>query len=81
MRIRALFFASYREIAGTDELEIEMPPGASVFELVARLRHQGSGWVSLPREPVVAVNLTYAPLATMLADGDEVAFIPPVSGG
>jgi molybdopterin converting factor subunit 1 len=81
MQVRALFFASYRDIAGTDELEVELPSGASVSDLVARLRTTGEGWRRLPEQPAVAVNLTYAPLATALSDGDEVAFIPPVSGG
>jgi molybdopterin converting factor subunit 1 len=81
MQIRALFFASYRDIAGTDEMEVDLPSGASVSDLVVRLRGRGDAWRSLPPQPAVAVNLTYAPLATTLADGDEVAFIPPVSGG
>lgn len=81
MQIKALFFASYRDIAGSDELNVRLPPGSSVADLVHRLREQGGGWAGLPATPAVAVNLTYAPLATALADGDEVAFIPPVSGG
>jgi molybdopterin converting factor small subunit len=38
MTIRALFFARYREIAGTDALDVELPAGASASELVHRLR-------------------------------------------
>jgi molybdopterin converting factor subunit 1 len=81
MQIRALFFASYRDIAGTDEMRVDLPDGSSVADLVARLRGGGGAWQKLPGQPAVAVNLTYAPLATALEDGDEVAFIPPVSGG
>jgi molybdopterin converting factor subunit 1 len=81
VQIRALFFASYRDIAGTDEMSVELPSGASVADLVSGLRDRGAAWLTLPSEPAVAVNLTYAPLATRLEDGDEVAFIPPVSGG
>ena len=81
MEIKTLFFASYREIAGTDEMSVRMRPGASVAELILQLREQGNGWDRLPKDPAVAVNLTYARLDTLLADGDEVAFIPPVSGG
>lgn len=81
VRIRALFFASYREIAGTDEIALELNTGASVSDVVAHLRARGRGWLRLPASPAVAVNRTYAPLATALEDGDEVAFIPPVSGG
>lgn len=81
MQIKALFFASYRDIAGADELEVELPAGASVADLVIQLRERGGSWQSLPLEPAVAVNLTYSRLGTSLASGDEVAFIPPVSGG
>lgn len=81
MEIKTLFFASYRDIAGADELSVRMPVGASVADLVSYLRQLGSRWSSLPAEPAVAVNLNYAPLTTRLTDGDEVAFIPPVSGG
>jgi molybdopterin converting factor subunit 1 len=79
--IRALFFASFRDIAGAQEIAVDLPDGSSVVDLVSRLRGRGATWESLPREPAVAVNRTYAPLRTKLRDGDEVAFIPPVSGG
>ncbi|HEV2132216.1 MAG TPA: molybdopterin converting factor subunit 1 [Longimicrobiaceae bacterium] len=81
MNVRALFFASYRDLAGTDELAFELPAGSDVAVLVQRLRAAGAGWQALPPAPVVAVNMTYASLATPLSEGDEVAFIPPVSGG
>ena len=81
MQIKALFFASYRDIAGTDELHVELPEGASVADLVGSLRSRGSSWASLPPQPAVAVNLTYSRLGVPLVNGDEVAFIPPVSGG
>ena len=81
MTVRTLFFASYRDFAGTDELHVELDGIARVHDLVALLRGRGGGWSRLPAEPVVAVNMEYAPLSTELCDGDEVAFIPPVSGG
>lgn len=81
MIVQALFFASYRDLTGVEELPVELPGGARVAELVAALRARGGGWSALPAEPAVAVNLDYAPLSTPLRDGDEVAFIPPVAGG
>ncbi len=81
MNVRALFFASYRDIAGADELPVELPSGADVAALVRRLRAADERWQALPPTPVVAVNMTYASLSTPLGEGDEVAFIPPVSGG
>lgn len=81
MLVRALFFASYRDVAGADELEIELPRGARVADLVGRLRAEGARWTAFPAAPAVAVNLDYASLDATLKDGDEVAFIPPVAGG
>ena len=81
MIVRSLFFAQYRDMAGAEELPVELPEGARVADLVARLREERGGLSSLPAQPVVAVNMDYAPLATPLREGDEVAFIPPVAGG
>lgn len=79
MRITTLFFATYRELAGTEAMDLDLPPGATAGDLVARLR--ASGMDRLPAEPALAVNQEYAPLATALSDGDEVALLPPVAGG
>jgi molybdopterin converting factor subunit 1 len=81
MLVRSLFFASYRDLAGAAELEVELPPASRVADLVAHLRRPGSPLSALPEKPAVAVNMEYAPLATALSDGDVVAFIPPVAGG
>ena len=80
MRIRTLLFATYREMAGTEELEIELPGGATAGDLVARLRDR-PGLDRLPDEPALAVNQVYASLSTPLSNGDEVALLPPVAGG
>ncbi|MBV9773450.1 MAG: MoaD/ThiS family protein [Gemmatimonadetes bacterium] len=81
MNVRSLFFATYRDMAGSEELVVELAAPATVEDLVRELRATRSGLASLPSAPVVAVNMTYAPLSTALSDGDEVAFIPPVAGG
>ena len=81
MRIRTLFFATYRDLAGTGELDLELPAGATAADLVDRLRTRDHPLSALPAEPALAVNQEYAPLSTALADGDEVALLPPVAGG
>lgn len=81
MTVRALFFAAYRDLAGAEELPVVLPPGARVLDLVTLLRERGGGLVRLPASPAVAVNMEYVGLSAPLSDGDEVAFIPPVSGG
>jgi sulfur-carrier protein len=81
MIVRSLFFASYRDLAGDGELEVPLPEGARVGDLLAVLRARGGGLLDLPGSPLVAVNMVYASLDDGLRDGDEVAFIPPVAGG
>lgn len=81
MRVRTLFFASYRDLAGTAELEVELQAGATVSDLLDAVRALAPRLGELPREPVVAVNEGYATLNARLAEGDEVALLPPVAGG
>lgn len=81
MRIHFLLFALYRELAGTEELVLELPAGASARDAVARLRSHSAALARLPERPVVAVNREYAPLDTLLSDEDELALLPPVAGG
>ena len=76
MRISVRLFAGLREQAGVRERSIELPDGATVADIWAPLE--------LGEEPaglLYAVNRGYADRAAELADGDEVALIPPVSGG
>jgi molybdopterin converting factor subunit 1 len=81
IRVRARLFAVQREIAGTREVALELPAGASIdaawTAIVARYPLLAPGREYLR----FAVNGEYADPATALSDGDEVAFIPPVSGG
>lgn len=79
--VRTLFFAAYRDLFGTAELDVELDDGATVGDLVAELRSRGAPFDALPDAPAVAVNRTYALLSERLGSGDEVAFIPPVAGG
>jgi molybdopterin converting factor subunit 1 len=79
--VRTLFFAAYRDLVGAAEIPVELPEGSTVADLVENLRGRGHPFSSLPREPAVAVNRTYAGPGERLGGGDEVAFIPPVAGG
>jgi len=80
VRVRSLFFASYRDLVGAAELDLELPAGSTVSELIQLVRTR-PGAQALPESPAVAVNQAYASADTVLQDGDEVAFIPPVAGG
>lgn len=81
MRVRLLLFARYRELAGTAELDLELPADATAADAVHALRARGAGCAQIPSEPAVAVNQTWASLTTRLAAGDELALLPPVAGG
>jgi molybdopterin converting factor subunit 1 len=75
-------FAQLREAAGRDELALELPEGATVAELIGALESHDRVGAPLAKTPVViAVNRDYAERERRLSDGDEVALIPPVSGG
>ena len=76
MRVRVRLFAILRERAGTSELELDLPEGALVRDALAQVEHYAPG---LPL--VMAINREYADADAPLAAGDELALIPPVSGG
>lgn len=80
MRVKLLFFALYRDLAGAEQLDVDLPAGATANDLVAELRMK-QGLDRLPARPALAVNRTWAALSTVLRDGDEVALLPPVAGG
>ena len=81
MRVDVLLFAMYRELVGEEWVPIELPANTSVADLMVELRARGEGWSRLPAHVAVAVNRRYASGDQSLADGDEVALIPPVAGG
>jgi len=81
MTIRILFFASYRELLGSGELLLDLPGPGTVSDLLQDLWDRGEPYSALPASPVVAVNREFATLDTLLEEGDEVAFVPPVAGG
>ena len=73
-------FAGLRERAGSDRLQVEIPEGASVADLLAAMDATAVGPLA-PRSCVVALNRQYADHAATVSEGDEVALVPPVSGG
>ena len=80
--VRVLLFAVYRDLAGgRSTIDVEIPAGSDVHAALDAARAAVPGLVALPRRPVVAVNREYADLGTELADGDELALLPPVAGG
>jgi molybdopterin converting factor subunit 1 len=82
MIIHVRLFAMLRERAGTDAMELEMSGGATVADAIRALSEGEPLGSMLERMPVrMAVNRDYADLGTVLEADDELALIPPVSGG
>jgi molybdopterin converting factor subunit 1 len=82
MNIDVRLFAMLRERAGRDSVTVEVPDGATVRDAVAALANvHGLGDVMDRTAVVMAVNREYADDDSTLSEGDELALIPPVSGG
>jgi molybdopterin converting factor subunit 1 len=81
MRITIRLFARLRDIAGAGELVREMPAGATAADAWRRLVEEFPDLGAYDSLISTAVNADYAKINTRLADNDEVAFLPPVSGG
>ena len=81
MRVRVLYFAAFREAAGRDEQATELREQASVAELWKTLSREVPLFARFPSIPPAAVNREYVGVDTVLQEGDEVAFLPPVAGG
>ena len=80
MTVRVLLFASYADAFGSPTLDLELPSGSTVGDLLAELRRSPAA-AKLPAQPMVALNHEYAELGQVIGAGDEVAIIPPVAGG
>jgi MoaE-MoaD fusion protein len=80
MKVSVRLFAGLRERAGAQHVEIELPDGAVVEDLLAAMGQTAVGALH-PGECVVAINREYAGAREPVRAGDEVALVPPVSGG
>jgi molybdopterin converting factor subunit 1 len=82
VRIRLLYFGILKDTLGQERESLELGDAATVEDVVRLLRARASnGSDAVWNVMAVAVNREYAGSATVLRDGDEVAFLPPVSGG
>ncbi len=81
MRVRVKFFAYTREITGLSETDIEAGDGATLKEIMEILVERFPGLRRYRNEINMAVNHEYASPETAVNRGDEVALLPPVSGG
>jgi molybdopterin converting factor small subunit len=75
------FFARYAELTGLETTAVTVPATATVSDVLAQIRESVPGAHNLPARPLAALNLRQVKLDTRVKDGDEVALLPPLSGG
>jgi len=81
MKIRALFFAHLRAMAGAGEREYVVPDGSTVTDFAAILADADVRFNGMLRYARPAINGEWATANTVLREGDEIGFLPPSSGG
>ena len=81
MRVKVLFFGQLKDVAGRAEDSVELPENAQIETVFEHFAAQFPRIRDLGRSIVLARNCQFAPPGTALSEGDEVAFLPPVSGG
>jgi molybdopterin converting factor subunit 1 len=81
MRVNIRLFAVLRERAGQAELVLDLPPEATVADAAKVLVERLPALQLLAARTAYAVNQSYVTASTVLSEGDELALIPPVSGG
>jgi molybdopterin converting factor subunit 1 len=81
VRVTVRLFARLRDIAGAAELARQIAPGATIGSVWRELVTEFPELAQYERSISSAVNADYARMDQTVADGDEVAFLPPVSGG
>jgi molybdopterin converting factor subunit 1 len=81
VQVTIRLFARLRELAGASELSRQVPAGAVAMDAWKALVAEFPALADYTRSISCAVNEEYARLTATLQDGDEVAFLPPVSGG
>ncbi|MDB5358429.1 MAG: molybdopterin converting factor, subunit 1 [Phycisphaerales bacterium] len=81
MQITIRLFAILRERCGVGEISLNLPPGATVAVARDEFQNRFPQSGDVMARAAFAVNRSYAPISTPLNEGDEVAVIPPVSGG
>ena len=79
--VRCFFFARYAELLDSTELEFGLSRGATVADVVDHVRTHVPGGVQLPADPLVAKNQHHVNHDSVVQDGDELAFLPPLGGG
>jgi len=80
-KIAVRFFARYAELAGCESSAVTVSTPATVADVIAKVRDVFPGTEAMPPRPLAALNRRQVKLNAPVQDGDEVALLPPLSGG
>jgi len=81
MQVRVLFFGVLKDLAGQSSDSLTLPEHATLGDVLAHYQTRIVGLGNLSASLAMSVNQQYAASETQLRSGDEIAFLPPVSGG
>jgi MoaE-MoaD fusion protein len=81
MQVRLLFFATLKDIVGARQLQIDLPAGSTIADLLTRLESSYPRFKDYRPVLLTAINEDYVDKNARINEGDEVAIFPPVSGG
>jgi molybdopterin converting factor subunit 1 len=81
MKVKVLLFASFREVVGTSQSTLDVRQGATLNDVWSALVAQHPRLEPHTGTAAFAINGEYARPTQPAAEGDEIAFLPPVSGG
>lgn len=81
MKLHVLFFSVLRDIAGTDEIALDLPAGSTMADLLAQIESRWPKLRDWQNSLFLALDQTYVKRDVLLHDGGEVAIMPPVQGG
>ena len=81
MQIKIQFWSYFKDLTGCSEASEELPVGATIGDLVARLHTRFPKLISMQNSTLIAVGVEYQSKEHALKDGDQVSLFPPVQGG
>ena len=80
-KVSVRFFARYAELAGCNSSAVNVPIPSTVADVIAKVREVFPGTQAMPPRPLAALNRRQVKLDAAVKEGDEVALLPPISGG
>jgi molybdopterin converting factor small subunit len=81
MRFRVQLFSQLRDLAGASEIELELPEGSSVLDLLAKLYEEKPALRQCDKSILIGAGMEFVGRDYVLQPGDKISIMPPVQGG